>query len=255
MYVSCRNQIPESLSLASDQDYAQSKPCTMKTPRGPLLLLILTVLAPTTLFALAVPPTSDLSPTHHPLNLTSTPPSSNSQAHCFTPTSPFTRRKPRFSDCGAAIRRTYIPEPLSILRYPNPRLLNNVWDQILLLPHPSHHSNPPPPPLSNQTTTNTAKPCLELPSNHIIGIFHTTGPPDQFSLPLQKTSGSCSVEVRIQSGFSKETSTWLAIGAAASQLNMACVSSFGFPVRVGGWTEAGSGERITVLLHYSGGGV
>lgn len=172
-------------------------------------LPLLTVIASTAL-SLAVPPTSDLSPIHHPVNLTSTTPpanvssssssspspSANSVAHCFTNTSPFTRRRPRFTDCGAAIRL--------------------------------------------------------LPSNHIIGNFHNAGADDQFRLPVQKTSGSCTVEVKIQSGFRDDTSTWLGVGAAATQLNMACVDTFSFPVKIGGWTTTGSVERITVILHYAG---
>lgn len=162
------------------------------------ILFLLTAIASTAL-SLVAPPTSDLSPIHHQVNLTTTPPvnvsSSNGEAHCFTNTSPFTLRKPRFADCGAAIRR--------------------------------------------------------LPSNHIIGNFHNGGDDNQFKLPVQKTSGSCTVEVKIQSGFSEDTCTWLGVGAAATQLNMACVNVFSFPVKIGGWTTAGNVERITIILHFS----
>lgn len=56
----------------------------------------------------------------------------------------------------------------------------------------------------------------------------------------------------MQSGFNSDTSTWLEIGAAATQLNMACVNTFSLPVKIGGWTTAGSLHRITVILHFSG---
>ncbi|CAF9918649.1 MAG: hypothetical protein ALECFALPRED_000775 [Alectoria fallacina] len=166
----------------------------------PRFLLLLPAIASAAL-SLAVAPTSDLSPIHHPVNLTSTPPaantsSPNSEAHCFTNTSPLTRRRPRFTDCGAAVRK--------------------------------------------------------LPSNHIIGSFHKGGAADQFRLPVEKTSGSCTVEVRIQTGFDGDTSTWLEVGAAATQLNMACVNKFTFPVKIGGWTTAGRADRITVLLRFPG---
>ena len=184
-------------SPATDRRCAQRQPGTMITLCR--FLFLFTAIA-STAFSLAVPPTSDLSLIHQPVNLTSTPAanlsSSNSAAHCFTNTSPFTRRRPRFTDCGAAIR--------------------------------------------------------ELPSNHIIGYFHTDGDDDQFRLPVERTSGSCTVEVRMQTGFRDDTSTWLEVGSAATQLNMACVNTFTFPVKIGGWTTAGRLERITVMLHFSG---
>lgn len=55
----------------------------------------------------------------------------------------------------------------------------------------------------------------------------------------------------MQSGFSEDTSTWLGVGAAATQLNMACVNVFAFPPKIGGWTTAGNVERITIILHHS----
>lgn len=69
---------------------------------------------------------------------------------------------------------------------------------------------------------------------------------------MEKTSGSCTVDVRIQTGFDGDTSTWLEVGAAATQLNMACVNKFTFPAKIGGWTTAGRADRITVLLRFSG---
>ena len=56
----------------------------------------------------------------------------------------------------------------------------------------------------------------------------------------------------MQSGFEVETSTWLEIGSAATQLNMACVDTFTFPVKIGGWTTAGSLDGIMVTLRFSG---
>lgn len=56
----------------------------------------------------------------------------------------------------------------------------------------------------------------------------------------------------MQSGFSEDVSMWLAVGAAATQLNMACVNTFSFPVKVGGWTSVGREDRITVTVHFSG---
>lgn len=225
--------------------------CTMKTPCG--LLLILAAFAPAALFALALalPPTSDLSPTPNdpPHNLTTTTnPPSNSLAHCFRPTSPFTLRKPRFTDCGAAIRRTYNPEltPLFSTKTKSQEKFHKEERRRIFTSLNKIPQTPLPAPLTPQKT------CTELPSNHIIGIFHTAGTPNQFQLPLLKTSGSCTVTVKMQSGFSDDTSTWLGVGAAASQLNMACVSSFGFPVKIGGWTTAGRLERINILLHFSG---
>ena len=48
----------------------------------------------------------------------------------------------------------------------------------------------------------------------------------------------------------EDTSTWLAIGAAATQLNMACVNSFSFPIKIGGWTTVGRNDRIRVDLEF-----
>ncbi|KAM0801923.1 hypothetical protein BDR22DRAFT_145536 [Usnea florida] len=165
-------------------------------------LLVLTALAPTA-HSLPQAPTSDLSPIHHVVNLTSTPPatapaSPNGEPHCYTNPSPFERRqKPRFTDCGAAIR--------------------------------------------------------ELPSNHDIGNFRTGGPADQFRLPVTKEIGTCSVKVNIQPGLTGGvTSTWVAIGMAATQLNMACVNSFTFPIKIGGWTTTGARDGIVVTLRYAG---
>lgn len=160
------------------------------------LLLALASTAP----SLTTRPTSDLSPIHHPANLTSPPtpnaaPSPNREAHCLANRGPILHRRPRFTDCGAAIRK--------------------------------------------------------LPSNHIIGTFHSIGADDQFRLPVTETSGSCRAEVKM-GRLDEDSGTWFAIGMAATQLNMACVNAFTFPVKIGGWTTAGRGKRINVTLAYSG---
>ena len=56
----------------------------------------------------------------------------------------------------------------------------------------------------------------------------------------------------MQAGFSEDGGTWLAVGAAATQLNMACVNALALPLKVGGWTSVGREERVTVTLLFSG---
>lgn len=53
-------------------------------------------------------------------------------------------------------------------------------------------------------------------------------------------------------GADDDVSTWLAVGAAATQLNIACVHGFAFPLKLGGWTAVGRDGRIGVALRYSG---
>lgn len=164
--------------------------------RGFFLVLLVSVLSSTAL-SLWIPHSSVVSvmgSTSVAPDLRGASNASNSQVHCFGTKLPFTRQKPRFSDCGLAIRK--------------------------------------------------------LPSNHIIGTFRHGGTIDQFRLPFTTVAGTCKVNVDLWGGVTRETSTWLGIGAAATQLNMACVSRSSLPVRVGGWTTAGSDERIRVTLLY-----
>jgi hypothetical protein len=47
--------------------------------------------------------------------------------------------------------------------------------------------------------------------------------------------------------------TWLSVGAAATQLNMACVGTYSLRQFYGGYTFAGSGDGVKITLSYSGG--
>ena len=86
-----------------------------------------------------------------------------------------------------------------------------------------------------------------LPSNHIIGSFHTGGDDNQFKLPITKAYETCSVTVELPNLGIEETGTWLGVGAAAMQLNMVCVNN----KYIGGWTTAGNHERIRITLDYA----
>ena len=65
---------------------------------------------------------------------------------------------------------------------------------------------------------------LSLPLNPAIGDFYNTGRGD-FQLPTFETYKSCQVLVEIRSRYDRLRSSWLAIHAAAAELNLACLTS------------------------------
>jgi len=147
------------------------------------------------ILAISLPPSSELDQSNQPFDTTLVQ-ESNSELHCFHGV-PIPFRRPRFHDCGGAIR--------------------------------------------------------QLPSNHRIGYFHTGGVTDQFQLPNRKTTRTCTVDVEIASGSVEVGGTWLGVGLAATQLNMACVGTYAFPQYQGGYTFAGSEERLKITRRYSRG--
>ncbi|KAL2053471.1 hypothetical protein ABVK25_006122 [Lepraria finkii] len=89
----------------------------------------------------------------------------------------------------------------------------------LTTPHPSNstfpqHPTSPPPypcfPISRHFTTprpfflDCTAAILLLPDSVALGIFHTSGPIDDYSLPIQKTSGTCRVIVDLVSVVAEE---------------------------------------------------
>ena len=146
------------------------------------------------ILAISLPPSSELDQSNQAFNATLVQ-DSNSVLHCFHGV-PIPFRRPRFHDCGGAIR--------------------------------------------------------QLPNNHIIGYFHTGGVADQFQLPKRKTTRTCTVVVEIASGSAQVGGTWLGVGLATTQLNMACVGTYAFPQYQGGYTFAGSEEGLKITLRYSG---
>ena len=92
----------------------------------------------------------------------------------------------------------------------------------------------------------------QLPSNYYPGRFHTGGVADQFKLPVAKISGTCSAVVGLIDGAPETQATWLEIGLAATQLNIACVGTGMFSKLKGGFTFVGERGRIRIDLVYSG---
>ncbi|KAL6717118.1 SWI/SNF chromatin-remodeling complex subunit [Lecanora helva] len=103
------------------------------------------------------------------------------------------------------------------------------------------------------TSRNCAIALRALPSVQAIGPFHVGGPADDFQLPLTMSYGTCTVAVELAMGRDNETSSWMQIGLAATQLSMACVDAGG-QEGMGGRTTAGAGNGIVVTVRESGGG-
>ncbi len=92
-----------------------------------------------------------------------------------------------------------------------------------------------------------------LPSTQDMATFHASGPADEFLLPVSKTYGTCTVQVELGGGHPEETSSWVQIGMAATQLSMACVDTNDVPRCMGGRTTAGAGNWIVITVRESGG--
>lgn len=63
------------------------------------------------------------------------------------------------------------------------------------------------------------------------------------------------MRVELRAGFTDEVCSWAAVRDAAVELNWACVNTFTFPVKVGGWTTVGRLDRIRVRVGFPGMGV
>lgn len=88
-----------------------------------------------------------------------------------------------------------------------------------------------------------------------MGIFHVGGNPDTFRLPVEQTYGSCTVSVELAGGHQRETGSWMEVGLAANQVNMACVDPAEGAAKMGGWTTSGraNGVVVTIRENMSGG--
>ena len=86
---------------------------------------------------------------------------------------------------------------------------------------------------------------LALPSTPDIGHFHTIGRDDGFKLPVFERHRDCEILIEgPQNMVSK--SSWLAIGLAATELNMACLDNEARTA--GGTTFTGEADRIKITL-------
>jgi len=79
------------------------------------------------------------------------------------------------------------------------------------------------------------------------GEFHTGEPFDQWSLPMTKTWKYCKVTVEMAQPWETDSSSWLGINLAATQLNMQCASRYGFRY-AGGSSSTGNRGEIKVKL-------
>lgn len=87
-----------------------------------------------------------------------------------------------------------------------------------------------------------------LPSFQDMGTFHPLGPADLFQLPVTRVYGSCTVNVELAGGHQTETGSWVEVGLAADQLNMACVDREDNAVRMGGRTTSGRANGVVVTV-------
>lgn len=81
-----------------------------------------------------------------------------------------------------------------------------------------------------------------------MGTFHARDPADMFQLPVTQKYGSCTVNVELAGGHQTETGSWVEVGLAADQLNMACVDRDDHPVRMGGSTTSGRANGLVVSV-------
>ncbi|MCJ1461291.1 hypothetical protein MMC28_011673 [Mycoblastus sanguinarius] len=90
-----------------------------------------------------------------------------------------------------------------------------------------------------------------LPSSHAVGDFHYGPPPDRYELPIIKQYSYCRVVVELMSGFASEESSWLGVGVAASNLNIACGKTSQEMGYKNGWTNAGEHDGIRITLEWA----
>ena len=77
--------------------------------------------------------------------------------------------------------------------------------------------------------------------------FHNTGADDHFKLPISEEWGSCAVTVVIGGGGNEDSSSWLDIKYAATEVNEVCqVGDY-----TGGKIQAGARDKIWIKLTHS----
>lgn len=81
-----------------------------------------------------------------------------------------------------------------------------------------------------------------------MGTFHAGDSADGFQLPVTQAYGSCTVIVELTGGHQTETGSWMEVGLAASELNMACVDTDDNPSRMGGWTTTGRANGVVITV-------
>lgn len=126
---------------------------------------------------------------------------------------------------------------------PSPPMAPPLNSVIQCTPNQARNIRIPPP-----TLRSCAVALFTLPSFQDMGTFHARGSADPFQLPVQQTYGSCTVNVELAGGRQTETGSWLEVGVAANQLNMACVDADDNPTRMGGWTNSGRTKGVVVTI-------
>lgn len=92
---------------------------------------------------------------------------------------------------------------------------------------------------------NCAGALRALPSDSE-GVFHSGGAKDGFRLPLFERYKDCEVLVETARLTDDPVSSWVEIGLAAMELNMACLISYG--AFIGGMTFCGGGDMVKISL-------
>ncbi|KAL9635348.1 MAG: hypothetical protein Q9164_003515 [Protoblastenia rupestris] len=97
-------------------------------------------------------------------------------------------------------------------------------------------------------TPDCLKAVLHLSRRTDTAIFHQGGTDDGFQLPVQRTHGSCSVNINIAQGYTEDKSSWVGISLLASQLTQAC-STLNFPSgKTGGETFEGDLGKVRIRV-------
>ena len=130
-----------------------------------------------------------------------------------------------------------IPDTSLTITQPVEHNLTSVGATFLCRPQPGFRT------VVFPTTADCAAALRALPSSPDVGIFHTGGSSDGFQLPVFERYRKCEVLIEGSNG----RSSWLEIGLAAIELNMACLES-GPASNTGGTTYVSPYNRIKITL-------
>ena len=86
---------------------------------------------------------------------------------------------------------------------------------------------------------------LSLPLTAPVGIFYNTGAGD-YQLPVFETYRSCQVLVEVRSRYARLQSSWLAVHAAATELNIRCYSDHAAVPYAYKWLDEGQTVKVTL---------
>ena len=86
---------------------------------------------------------------------------------------------------------------------------------------------------------------LSLPFNAAVGIFYNTGA-GNYQLPVFETYRSCQVLVEVRSRYARLQSSWLAVHAAATELNIRCLSDHAAVPYAYKWIDEEQTVKVTL---------